>query len=81
MIMEACRGINRNKYRVPILPVGVYELGRRGNQVLIAAGAVAGSGLVDQEYQDNGAEIVGGQPTSLTKADWVLKVKESQPSI
>jgi alanine dehydrogenase len=58
--------------------VGVEELTRRGHQVLIEAGAGLGSGLLDQDYQDAGGELVGDARDIFVRADLIVKVKEPQ---
>ena len=50
--------IKTDEYRVAMIPVGVEELTRAGHKVLIQAGAGQGSGISDEQYADNGAEIV-----------------------
>ena len=47
-----------DEYRVAILPFGVEELTRAGHRILIEAGAGQGSGIPDEDYAVNGAEIV-----------------------
>ena len=49
--------IKTDEYRVAMIPVGVEELTRAGHRVLIQAGAGQGSGISDEEYAANGAEI------------------------
>ena len=63
-----------------MLPVGVEELTRRGHQVLIETEAGVGSGLPDDEYQSQGAEIVATAEELFGRAEMVVKVKEPQPS-
>ena len=41
-----------------MLPVGVEELTRAGHRVLVERGAGLGSGISDEQYRENGAEIV-----------------------
>jgi alanine dehydrogenase len=50
-----------------------------GHQVLVQAGAGDGSGFVDQEYVDAGAEIVSDAVSVWNRADMVMKVKEPLP--
>ncbi len=76
VIVGVPKEIKRDEYRVAILPVGVEELVRGGHRVLIEAGAGLGSGLTDQAYADNGAELVATPAELFAAADMVLKVKE-----
>ena len=58
MIIGVPKEVKLDECRVAMLPVGVEELTRRGHKVLIEHGAGIGSGLLDQEYQAAGAEIL-----------------------
>ncbi len=80
MIVGVPKEIKQDEYRVAMLPVGVEELVRRGHQVLVEAGAGLGSGLPDQDYQQQGAEMIGSSSEIFARADMIVKVKEPQPS-
>lgn len=71
--------IKTDEYRVAMIPVGVEELTKAGHRVLIQAGAGQGSGISDQQYAENGAEIVAGAEEIWQRADLVVKVKEPLP--
>ena len=73
------REIKQDEYRVAMLPVGVLELTRRGHRVVIQSGAGAGSGIPDEAYTENGAEIVDDAASVFEQADLIVKVKEPQP--
>src|SRR5215468_1267144 len=73
------REIKTDEYRVAMIPVGVEELTRAGHQVLIQSGAGQGSGISDEEYSANGAEIVPDAAAVWRRADLVVKVKEPLP--
>lgn len=79
MIIGVPREIKRDEYRVAMLPVGVDELVRAGHQVLIEAGAGLGSGITDQEYQEQGARIVHTAAEVFGEAELIVKVKEPLP--
>jgi alanine dehydrogenase len=68
-----------DEYRVAMLPVGVEELTRAGHRVLIQAGAGQGSGIADERYVENGAEIVADAADVWRNADLIVKVKEPLP--
>lgn len=72
--------IKSDEYRVAMLPVGVEELTRRGHRVLIQSGAGVGSGITDQQYQEQGAEIVPDAAAVFSQAELIVKVKEPLPS-
>jgi alanine dehydrogenase len=71
--------IKTDEYRVAMIPVGVEELTRAGHAVLIQAGAGMGSGIRDEQYAANGAEIVADAATIWQRADLIIKVKEPLP--
>ena len=80
MIIGVPKEIKRDEYRVGLLPVGAEELTRARHRVLIETGAGVGSGLTDQEYAQQGAEIVGTAKEIFNRAEMIVKVKEPQPS-
>src|SRR5215831_6270822 len=79
MIIGVPKEIKTDEYRVAMIPVGVEELTRAGHRVLIQAGAGQGSGISDEQYADNGAEIVADAASVWQRADLVVKVKEPLP--
>ncbi len=68
--------IKTDEYRVAMIPVGVEELTRAGHKVLIQAGAGQGSGISDEQYAVNGAEIIASPAEIWNRADLIVKVKE-----
>jgi alanine dehydrogenase len=72
--------IKTDEYRVAMIPVGVDELTRLGHRVLIQAGAGLGSGISDDQYAANGAEIVADAAVIWGQAELVVKVKEPLPT-
>lgn len=68
--------IKNNEYRVAITPAGVSELARRGHDVIVQAGAGAGSAITDDDFKVAGAEIIDGADQVWAEADLLLKVKE-----
>ena len=79
MIIGVPTEVKRDEYRVAILPVGVEELARRGHRVIIQTQAGAGSGLLDEQYIEAGAEIADDAAAVFSQAELILKVKEPQP--
>jgi alanine dehydrogenase len=73
------REIKTDEYRVAMLPVGVEELTRAGHKVLFQAGAGFGSGISDEQYHENGAEIISGAEEIWKRSDLIIKVKEPLP--
>jgi alanine dehydrogenase len=80
MIVGVPKEIKNDEYRVAMLPVGVYELTRAGHRVLVQAGAGQGSGIADQQYAENGAEIVAHAADLWAQAELIVKVKEPLPA-
>src|SRR5438270_12535000 len=79
MIVGVPKEIKTDEYRVALIPVGVEELTRAGHPVLIQAGAGQGSGISDEQYRTNGAEIVPSAEDVWRRADLIVKVKEPLP--
>ena len=71
--------IKTHESRVAMIPVGVEELTRAGHRVLIQSGAGHGSGISDEQYADQGAEIVASAEAVWKDADLIVKVKEPLP--
>ena len=80
MIVGVPREIKQDEYRVALIPVGAEELSHAGHQVLVERGAGLGSGIPDELYIENGAEIVDSAAEIFRRADLIIKVKEPQPS-
>ena len=72
--------IKSDEYRVAMTPAGVREMSEHGHQVLIQAGAGAGSAISDAEYEAQGATIVADAAAVFAAAEMILHVKELQPS-
>src|SRR3954453_20633090 len=79
MIVGVPKEIKTDEYRVAMIPVGVEELTRAGHHVLIQAGAGQGSGISDDQYVLNGAEVVPDVASIWRRADLIVKVKEPLP--
>jgi alanine dehydrogenase len=79
MIVGVPREVKQDEYRVAMLPVGVEELCRAGHRVLVQRGAGDGSGISDDQYAENGAQLVSTIGEVFGQADLVVKVKEPQP--
>jgi alanine dehydrogenase len=65
--------------RVSMQPDGVAELVHYGNEVYVQAGAGAGSGFSDEEYDEAGGRVVDGPEEVFEAADLIVKVKEPVP--
>ncbi|MCA9071850.1 MAG: alanine dehydrogenase, partial [Planctomycetaceae bacterium] len=80
MIVGVPREIKQDEYRVGMIPVGVEELTKAGHRVLVERGAGTGSGIPDEMYIENGAEIVETPEQIFAESELVVKVKEPQPA-
>jgi alanine dehydrogenase len=78
MIIGVPKEIKEQEYRVALPPSAVYQLAKRGHQVLVESGAGAGSGFADREYSM--ATIVGSAAEVFGRAELIVKVKEPQPA-
>ena len=52
MIVGIPREIKKDEGRVSITPAGVHELIQRGHQVLVESSAGKGSGISDEQYEE-----------------------------
>ncbi len=68
--------VKTHEYRVACTPAGVHELVRHGHQVLVEAGAGAGSSIPDADFVAAGATMVESADDVWGASDLVLKVKE-----
>ena len=80
MLIGVPRETKQDEYRVAMLPVGVEELTSAGHHVLIEQGAGVGSGIADEEYAAQGAEIVPAAVDVFSRAELIVKVKEPLPA-
>jgi alanine dehydrogenase len=71
--------IKADEYRVALTPAGVRELALHGHSVVVQAGAGDGSGITDDDYVSQGAEILPDADAVFAAADMIVKVKEPQP--
>jgi alanine dehydrogenase len=79
MIVGVPKEVKQDEYRIALLPVGVEELTRCGHAVLIQRGAGLGSGIDDDLYAQNGAEIVSDAAEIYSRSEMIIKVKEPLP--
>jgi alanine dehydrogenase len=79
MIVGVPKEIKNEEYRVAATPIGVKELVRAGQTVIIEKGAGVGAGFDDKAYKAAGAEIAPVDDV-WARADMIYKVKEPLPS-
>jgi alanine dehydrogenase len=71
--------LKADEYRVGLTPAGCRELTKHGHEVVVQAGAGAGSSLTDDQFEAQGARIVPDAEGVFSEAELVIKVKEPQP--
>ncbi|GAA0181840.1 alanine dehydrogenase [Clostridium sediminicola] len=76
MIVGIPKEIKNNENRVAITPAGVEGFVSAGHKVLIQQSAGIGSGILDQEFVQAGAEIVPTAKEVFDRSDMIMKVKE-----
>jgi len=70
--------IKNHEYRVGLVPGPVRELTSRGHELFVQAGAGAGVGMTDEDYQVAGATILPDAAAVFDQAEMIVKVKEPQ---
>src|ERR1700743_2108213 len=78
MIIGVPKEIKLQEHRVALLPSAVYQLVKRGHQVIVEKSAGAGSGYPDADYEKAGATMSNDHKEVFAKADLIVKVKEPQ---
>ncbi|GAB2671942.1 alanine dehydrogenase [Gordonia jinhuaensis] len=76
MLVGIPREVKNNEFRVAITPAGVGELRRHGHEIVIEAGAGAGSAIDDADFKEAGATMLASADEVWEQADLLLKVKE-----
>jgi alanine dehydrogenase len=71
--------IKVHEYRVGLVPGAVRELCEAGHEVTVQAGAAAGIGIGDADYQRVGARIAATAEEIFAGSEMIVKVKEPQP--
>ncbi len=66
LVVGVPKEIKDNENRVSLVPDGAAELVHHGHQVLVQAGAGAGSRFSDEEYATAGATVVAGPPMTCS---------------
>lgn len=79
MIIGIPKEIKREEFRVGLTPTGAHDLTQAGHDVLVESGAGVGSGFLDKEYQQAGADLVDRE-SLFNMAELIVKVKEPLPA-
>lgn len=80
MIIGVPKEIKEQENRVSVTPAAVYQLIRRGHQVLVEKEAGTGAGFPDEAYIKIGAEMIEAHAEVFERAEMIVKVKEPLPS-
>lgn len=76
MIVGVPKEIKADEYRVGMVPAGVRELVLKNHTVLVEKSAGDGSGLPDDLYIKEGAEVVSTAQEVWSRSELIVKVKE-----
>lgn len=76
MIIGVVKEIKNNENRVALTPAGVVSFVQAGHKVLVEKGAGIGSGFVDADYAQAGAELIELAADVWNKSEMIMKVKE-----
>ena len=76
MIIGVPKEIKNNENRVAITPAGVEAFMKSGHKVIIQDKAGIGSGITNEEFMLEGAEVVMTAEEVFERADMIMKVKE-----
>jgi alanine dehydrogenase len=79
MIIGVPKEVKEGENRVAITPAGVHALARKGHTVLVEKNAGRASGLSDDEYIREGAQIIPTNKKIFSGAELIVKVKEPLP--
>lgn len=76
MIIGVVKEIKNNENRVALTPAGVVSFVQAGHKVLVEKGAGIGSGFLDVDYIQAGAEIIDSAADVWAQSEMIMKVKE-----
>jgi alanine dehydrogenase len=76
MIIGVPKEIKDHEFRVALTPAGAALLSASGHRVVVQRGAGVGSGFSDEEYEENGAQLVAEAGDVFASSELVVKVKE-----
>ena len=78
MLIGCPKEIKPQEFRVGLTPSAALEAISHGHEVIIEAGAGAGAGFEDSDYQAVGARIADTAEEVFSHAQMIVKVKEPQ---
>ena len=80
MIIGLPKEIKEQEFRVALTPSGVYQLAKRGHEVVVERSAGTGAGFPDAEYRTRRRPSGGCARRGVCKGGLIVKVKEPLPS-
>lgn len=80
MIIGIPKEIKPQENRVGMTPAGIHALSKAGHTCFVEKSAGLGSSFTDEEYEKAGAKILGTAEEVYSVSDFIIKVKEPQPS-
>lgn len=80
LIIGVPKEIKNNENRIALTPAGTISFVNAGHRVLIEKDAGIGSGFANEDYANNGAEIIENAESVWSQAEMIMKVKEPLPS-
>jgi alanine dehydrogenase len=76
MIIGVPKEIKNNENRVALTPAGVISFVKAGHKVLVEKDAGIGSGFLNEDYANAGAEIIENAADVWAQSEMIMKVKE-----
>lgn len=76
MVIGVPKEVKNNENRVSLTPAGVHKLKEQGHKIVVQKSAGEGSGLADEDYLKQGAQMVETAKEVFDAADIIVKVKE-----
>ena len=76
MVIGVPKEVKNNENRVSLTPAGVHKLKEQGHKIVVQKSAGEGSGLADEDYKKQGAQMVETAKEVFDAADIIVKVKE-----
>ncbi|NBI27650.1 alanine dehydrogenase [Chengkuizengella marina] len=80
MIIGVPKEVKVNENRISLTPAGAGMLTKSGHQVILEKGAGENSGFLDEDYIQEGVNILSTAREVWSKAEMIIKVKEPLPS-
>jgi alanine dehydrogenase len=78
MLLGVPKEVKDHEGRVGLVPASIAELVAHGHSVIVESGAGDGSGILDEEFRDAGAQMEPRADAIWARADLIVKVKEPQ---